>query len=95
MFCRFLEKWPSLEAVKKARQKTLLNFLNTHHSRYVAVNEKRVKEIKSATALTDDLGIIEPNQLMIEVLVPQLKCLLESIERLDKEIKQRYKKQNE
>ena len=92
LFCDFLEKWPSLGAVKKARKQTIMNFLKMHHSRYTAVNEKRFEDIKSAMSLTDDLGVIEPNQIMIEVLVPQLKCLLESIERLDKEIKHRYKK---
>jgi len=95
LFCDFLEKWPSLNAVKKARKQTIMKFLNQHHSRYVAVNERRVEEIKSAMALTEDLGVIEPNKIMIEVLIPQLRCLLESIERLDKEIKQRYKKQSD
>ncbi len=95
LFCDFLEKWPSLDAVKKARKQTIMNFLKQHHSRYLEVNERRVEEIKSAMALTEDLGVIEPNKIMIEVLIPQLKCLLESIERLDKEIKQRYKKQSE
>ena len=89
LFCDFLIKWPSLGTAKKARKKTVINFLNEHHSRYTAVNEKRFEDIKSAMSLTDDLGVIEPSQIMIEVLVPQLKCLLESIDRLDKEIKQR------
>ena len=39
--------------------------------------------------------MIEPNQILIEVLVPQLKIMLEGIARLDKEIKQRYKKQKD
>jgi len=95
IFCDFLLKWPSLEMIKKVRKQTLLNFFNQHHSRYTAVNEKRFEEIKSAMALTDDLGVIEPNKIMIEVLIPQLKCLLDAIERLDKEIKLRYKNQKE
>jgi len=95
IFCDFLIKWPSLEAVKKVRKQTLLNFFNQHHSRYSVVNEKRFENIKSAMALTDDLGVIEPNKIMIEVLIPQLKCLLTAIERLDTEIKQRYKNQND
>ena len=95
LFCDFLVKWPSLEAVKKARKQTIMNFLKTHHSRYTAVNEKRFEDIKSAMSLTDDLGVIEPNKIMIEVLIPQLKCLLESVDRLDQEIKHRYKKQSE
>jgi transposase len=95
LFCEFLIKWPSLSAVKKAPKQTLMNFFNQHHSRYPAINEKRIESIKLSMALTDDLGVIEPNQILIEVLIPQLKCLLESIARFDKEIKQRYKGQKD
>jgi len=95
IFCEFLTQWPSLSVVKKCRKQTLLNFFNRHHSRYPAVNEKRFEAIKSSMALTDDPGVIEPNQLLIEVLIPQLKCLLEGIAKLDKEIKQRYKNQKD
>lgn len=95
IFCEFLTKWPSLSAVKKCRKQTLLNFFNQHHSRYPAVNEKRFEAIKSSLTLTDDPGVIEPNQLLIEVLIPQLKCLLDGIARFDKEIKQRYKSQKD
>ena len=95
IFCDFIDKWPSLAAAKKARRATLLNFFNQHNSRYPVVNEKRISDIKAARSLTDDRGVIEPNQIMIEVLISQLKLFLESIERLDKEIKQRYKTQDD
>lgn len=95
IFCDFLLKWPSLAAAKKVRKQTLLTFMNQHNAHYPAVNEQRFKDIKAALALTEDAGVIEPNQIMIEVLIPQLKCFIGAIERLDKEIKQRYKKQND
>ncbi len=95
VFCDFLMKWSSLDAVKKVRKQTLMKFFGKHNSRYTTVNDKRFTEIKAAQALTDDLGVIEPNKIMIEVLIPQLKVLIESIGRLDKEIKQRYKNQKE
>ena len=95
VFCDFLTRWPSLNQVKKSRKQTLLDFFNQHHSRYAEVNKKRCNEIKSSIALTDDLGVIEPNQILIEVLIPQLKIMLEGIARLDKEIKQRYKNQKD
>ena len=80
---------------KKSTQTNVNIFFEQHNSRYATVNEKRVEAIKVAMPLTNDPGVIEPNQIIIEVLVPQLKCLLEPIERLDKEIKQRYKNQND
>lgn len=95
IFCDFIAKWPSLTIVKKTRKATLLNFFNQHNSRYPAVNEKRIADIKEAMPLTNDPGVIEPNQIMIEVLIPQLKLLIASIERLDNEIKLRYKNQKD
>lgn len=95
IFCDFVARWPSLPEAKKVRKQTLMQFFSQHNSRYPEVNEKRFTDIKVACALTDDLGVIEPNKIMIEVLIAQLKLLIEAIERLDKEIKQRYKCQED
>ena len=84
IFCNFITKWPSLADAKKAQKRTLLSFFNQHNSRYPEVNEKRISEIKAAVALTDDRGVIEPNMLMVELLMPQMILMIEAIERLDK-----------
>ena len=91
IFCDFIIKWPSLTQVKKSRKKTLMDFFNAHNARYTQVNLDRLNAIKSAVALTHDDGIILPNRLLIEVLMPQLKCLLDGIKRLDTEISHLYK----
>lgn len=90
IFCDFVTRWPSLSDAKKAQRRTLNTFFNQHYSRYASVNETRISAIKSACALTTDAGVIEPNKMMAEMLVAQLKLLITSIERLDGEIKQRY-----
>jgi transposase len=90
IFCDFIIQWPSLAQAKRARKKTLVEFFNAHNARYGEVNQRRIAAIKSAVALTDDEGIIEPNLLLIEILMPQLKLLLDGIKRLDLEIHQRY-----
>jgi len=95
IFCDFIARWPSLALIKMVRKSTLLTFFNRHNSRYPEVNERRIAEIRSAMALTDDRGVIEPNRIMIEVLVPQLKLLIESIMRMDSEIKKYYKSQED
>lgn len=95
IFCDFISKWPSLTEVKKARKQSLLAFFNQHNSRYSDVNEARIASIKMAHALTDDDGVILPNKMMVEVLVAQFKVLLNGIERLDKEIKNKYKQQSD
>lgn len=81
VFCHFLMKWPSLQLAKKARNATLMNFLQQHNSRYNSVNERRIDSMKSAISLTEDEGIILPNKLMIEMLAPQLEQVINSIER--------------
>jgi transposase len=91
VFCDFITRWPSLQHARRARKQTLIGFFNQHNARYLAVNQQRIEQIRTATALTEDPGVVEPSRLMIELLTPQLKALLEAIERMDQEIKQRYK----
>jgi transposase len=93
IFCDFILKWPSLGKAKRARKQTLLDFFNAHNSRYVDVNNKRILGIKNAMPLTEDKGVIEPNQMLVEVLISQFKVLLQGIEQLDKAIKGAYKAQ--
>lgn len=95
IFCDFISKWPSLAKVKRAKKQTLLAFFNSHNSHYVHVNEARIASIKSAMPLTADIGVIEPNQLLVEVLIAQYRVLLKGIETLDKAIKLAYKSQGD
>ena len=92
IFCDFISKWPSLTTVKKARKQTLLDFFNCHNSHDETVNNARLLSIKEAVPLTEDEGVIAPNQLLMEVLIAKFKVLLMGIEQLDKVIKQLYKK---
>ena len=95
IFCDFISKWPSLVHAKRAKKQTLLDFFNSHNSHYVHVNETRISSIKSAMPLTEDSGVIEPNQMLVEVLIKQFKVLLKGIETLDKAIKLAYKAQDD
>jgi len=91
IFCDFLLKWPCLSKVQRAHKKTLMAFFNAHNARYADVNERRVSEIKHAVPLTDDAGVIEPCQLMIEAQVPQLRAILDAIDKMDQAIKHKYR----
>ena len=93
IFCDFIEKWPSLIDAKKARTQTLMNFFNAHNSRYPGVNEKRIEHIQSAFPLTTDRGVIEPNKLMVKLLIAQLKLMIQAIENMDLEIRHLYQSQ--
>lgn len=95
VFCDFVTRWPEFADIQKVRKQTLLNFFNQHNSHYPAVNEKRFTDIKAACALTNDPGVIEPNRLLIEVMICQLKLLIEAIARFDQEIKTHYRAQKD
>lgn len=91
IFCNFIARWPSLKDARRARRQTLINFMQDHHSRYESVNNDRLEAIKSAMPLTEDEGVVAPSRLMVELLAPQLRVLLDGIKQLDNEIKRRYK----
>ncbi|AZQ84545.1 IS110 family transposase [Colwellia sp. Arc7-635] len=95
IFCDFISKWPSLAHAKRAKKQTLLDFFNSHNSHYAHVNEARILGIKSAMELTEDTGVIEPNQLLVGVLIAQFKVLLKGIQSLNKVIKKAYKAQDD
>jgi transposase len=90
LFVDFLTRWPTLADVQRARKNTLRDFMVQHNVRRQHLIDARIKGIRSAVALTDDVGVIEPNQLMIESLIPQLEVLIKAIQRMDKEIALRY-----
>jgi transposase len=86
LFCDFLTRWPTLKQVKHARKATLQSFFYEHHVRSQPRIDERLRAIKSATALTDDLAVILPNQLLVLALVEQLRVTLQAINRFDAEI---------
>ena len=86
VFCDFLTRWPTLKHAQRARKAPLTAFFHEHNVRYPHIIEHRIRGIASATALTTDVAVIEPNRLLVEALVQQLRVLLQSVERFDHEI---------
>jgi transposase len=87
LFCDFIERWPTAEHAKKARVETLRKFFVEHRVRGQDRIEQRIGAIKSAVALTNDPGVVQPAVLRLKALVSQLRPLLRSIEVYDIEIK--------
>jgi transposase len=86
LVCDFLQRWPSLKHAQRARQATLRSFFSAHNLRRTPLIEERIHGIRSATALTDDVAVIVPHQLLVEALVAQLRVTLQAIDRFDAEI---------
>jgi transposase len=83
----FLTKWPTLDAVKKARPTTLRKFYHEHHSRSAEVIERRIGEIAQAAPFTEDPSIIDPCVLAAQTIIQQIPVLNAAIEKFDQEIK--------
>src|SRR5262245_23175113 len=88
LFCDFLQRWPSLKHVKRARQATLCSFFCEHNMRRSELIKQRIRAIRSASALTDDMAVIGPHQLLVQALVSQLRVTLQAIDGFDAEITQ-------
>jgi transposase len=90
MACDFLSKWPTLEKVKKAKPDTIRTFYRQHGSRSKEVIEERLKAVWTAQALTEDATVIETSVSAVQTIIRVLRPILESIDRLDEEIKTRF-----
>jgi transposase len=81
--CAFLERWPTLDALQRARPTTVRRFYTTHHCRRAARIDAHLAAIAIATPLTRDPAILEPSVLFVRLLVGQLRALGPSIGALD------------
>lgn len=86
VFCDFLERWPTLDKVQRARTTTLTTFFDNHNMRRKDVLDRRLSSIKGSTPLTEDQGVIIPNRLQALVLINQLRVTLTSIKLYDDQI---------
>ena len=82
-FCDFLTRWPTLKQAQQARKTRLTAFFQEHNVRYPHIVAERLQAILQATPLTFDAGVIVPNRLLVEVLVQQLRVVLQAIGRFD------------
>ena len=88
LFCDFLTRFPTLKSAQLARRSTLLQrFFREYNVRYPEVIEQHINDIKSATPLTHDNGVIKPFSLLAKALVSQLRATLDAIDSSDSEIK--------
>ena len=86
LFCAFIECWPSLLKVKRARKTTPQTFFHRHNMRPADVLEARLTSIKAASPLTLDQAVITPNRLQALVLLDLLRVTLAATRRFDLEI---------
>lgn len=90
MACRFLQQWPTLAALQRARPTTIRHFYTTHGCRRPARIETRLAEITAAIPLTRDAAVITSGALHVQLLTRQLLALAPSVEQLEAAIAETF-----
>ena len=85
-FCDFIERWPTLDNVKRARQSTITSFFKDHSIRRKDLIDKRLELINSSMPLTKDKAVIATNSLQALVHIDLLRTILRSIKKYDETI---------
>jgi len=82
MACALLQKWPSLQQLKKARAETIRRFYYAQNVRRGDVIEKRLALIAQAAPLTNDPALIESSIITVQALTLGLRAVHTAISRL-------------
>jgi transposase len=84
--CEFLQRWPTLEALRKTTPGRLRHFYRRHGCRRDEVIEGRLEQIRQSQPLTTDSAIVASLSLRMRTVVAQLKALIPHIQEFDRQI---------
>jgi transposase len=82
----FVDRWPTLPELQRARPKTLRDFFYQHNCRDQEWIEQRLKEIPRAVVATEDAAVVEGSVAMVKALVAVLAVLRTHIAEFDRQI---------
>ena len=82
----FLERWPSLDKLQRARPATIERFFIDHNSRDRERIKERLEQIRKAVRATTDAAVITSSNVAIVAWAGVLKQLLLAITAYDKQI---------
>ena len=82
----FLDLWPTLERLQRARPQTVGKFLVQHHSCKSDSVDRRLEEIRQAVPATHDAAVITANVTAAAAMVRLIRELRELIDSYDKQI---------
>jgi transposase len=87
---RFLLKWPSLQAIQKAKPSTLKQFYQLNGSRSVKLLTERLALVQKAVPVTDEPALVNSFVLRVHLICRQLQLLIRTIAQYDQQIAQAY-----
>lgn len=91
VFCEFLSQYPDLPSAQAASADELSQFFRLHKVIRRSAIERRIAQIRaSGVPLTQDPGIIEPMQWLVQTPLVQLKALLLRINELNQIIERLF-----
>jgi Transposase IS116/IS110/IS902 family len=82
----FLERWPDVEKLQRARPATIRQFFFNHNSRNVERLTERLDQISKAVPATSDMAVLTSCRTAVVVWAGLLKQLLTAISRYDEQI---------
>ena len=85
---KFLRRWPTLEALQRARPATVLRLLEGHHSRSRQRNQQRLEAMRQARPATRDGAVVTAATAAVQTLLGLIRVLREGIGELDEKIRQ-------
>jgi hypothetical protein len=86
--CDLLQRWPTLEALQKARPATLRSFFRRHRCRKEERIESWVKAIGEAIPALGDRAVVAAKVQAVKVSVQMMQVLLQGIKALDRQIQE-------
>ena len=87
---RFLLKWPSLQAVQKAKSASVKQFYYLNGSRSARLLEQRLALIGKAVPVTDEMALIQSFVLRVQLICRQLQLVTRTIADYDRQIAAAY-----
>ena len=86
----FLQRWPDLASVQKARPATLRSFYCQHTVRRPELIEQRITLVRQARALVQDPAVIAPAVMQVQMFVEALRVIQKHVERFDAHIEEAF-----
>jgi transposase len=86
----FLLKWPSLQAVQKAKPATLTQFYYLNGSRSAKLLQERQELVSKAVPVTDEMALIESFVLRVQLICRELRVVVQTIKEYDAKIAEAF-----
>jgi transposase len=86
----FLNRWPTLESVRRAGSSAVERFYRQHGMRSQTKLERLLKSVREARSLTEDRAVVIASKTRTRAIVRQLRVLVKSIAEIDEQIEELF-----